>query len=339
MKRLAKLLFFSNFRNKATALVLAVVIWLVVSFEVSGEYERNDVTVEIVPLKDGVLMKDIAVEPAKITIKAKFVAPQRIGQQYLAPAARVRAVHHVENPRIGVPIPIKLNREDFDLPYDVKLDQVEPRRIRVILRRIINRNLRVHVVTRGKPAQGYELAGEPQAEPTEVSVKGPKETLEAVDSIPTEAVDIEGRSSSFSSDYTLVQTLKDKPVQASTRVRVRVNIRPVETVKTFSIPVMINVPPGYENETLLPKASEGNMVKLTLKGPEFLLNEPDIDKRISAFVVVTEEMAARVEIPYYVKVHLLVPPELSEIRLAGAHHVDLEIRERKTGEPEKKEGS
>ena len=81
MKQLLKILFLNNFQNKATALVLAIVIWLVVSFEVSGEYERNDVSVEIIPLKNGVILDNIAVEPSHIIIKARFVAPQRIGQQ------------------------------------------------------------------------------------------------------------------------------------------------------------------------------------------------------------------------------------------------------------------
>ncbi len=331
--RVLKVLFVVNFRNKATALVLAVVIWLVVSYQVSDEYERNDVIVEIVPRKDGVVMKDIAVEPSHIVVKVKFTAPQRIGQQYLAPAAKVRAVHTIENPPIGKPISIKLNREDFDLPYDVKLDHVEPRRLEnIILHRIVTRNLRVHVERRGHPAQGYELSGEPHVEPTEVSVRGPKETLDAAAYIPTEPVDIEGRSSSFSSDYSLVDTLNGKPVQTTTKVRVRVNMRPVEIVKTFSVPININIPPSYSHEALLPKAEPGGMVKLSIKGPEFLLNEPATAAKIAAFVVVTPDKQPR-EIPYSAKVHLFVPPELTELTLAGEHYVDLVIRKKEQKQP------
>ena len=95
MRQLLKTIFMNNFRNKTTALVLAIIIWLVVSFQVSDKYVRNDVTVEIVPLRDGLAMTDIAVEPSHLVVKATFVAPQRIGQQYLAPAAKVRAVHRM----------------------------------------------------------------------------------------------------------------------------------------------------------------------------------------------------------------------------------------------------
>lgn len=337
MKQLLKAFFVNNFRNKATALVLAVVIWLVVSFEVSGEYERNDVTVEIVPLKNGVVMDDIAVEPANVVIKAKFIAPQRVGQQYLAPAAKVRAVHRIEDPPTGVPIPIKLNREDFDLPYDVKLDQVEPRRLEVVLLRIVTRKLRVQVITKGRPTDGYELIGEPEVEPTEVSVRGPKEILDVATYIATEPVDISGRSSTFSSDYSLVNSLSGKPVKTSTTVRVRVRIRPQEIVRTCSVPIRVNTPPGYEKEAVLPKAGADGTVELAVRGPALLLNEPGTAGKISAFVVITPEMKPRKGIPYSAEVHLLLPQELSEIGLAGEHYVDLEIRE-KNLEPIEKEG-
>jgi len=339
MKQLLKMLFLTNLRNKLTALILSVVIWLVVSFEVSGEYERNDVKVEIIPLKNGVIMKDIAVEPANVIIKALFDAPQRVGQQYLAPAAKVRAVHRIENPLIGVPISVKLNREDFDLPYDVKLKQVEPRRLQVILRRIVTKKLRVQAVTRGQPAQGYEVSGELLVEPTEVSVRGPKEVLDVVSVIPTEPVDIEGRSTSFSSDYPLSNELNGKMVETQTKVRVRVNIKPIEIVKTVKVPVHINIPPGYEHDVLLPKAEAGSIVELSLKGPEFLLHESSTAKKLSAFVVVTPDMIPRPGIPYSIRVNLFVPPELSELKLAGEHHVDIEIKEIEKEKPENAGGS
>jgi YbbR domain-containing protein len=338
MKRLLKIFFVSNVRNKTTALVLAVVIWLVVSFEVSDEYKRDDVIVEIVPLKDGVAMKDIAVEPSPIVVKARFTAPKRIGQQYLASAVKVRAVHKIENPVVGDWSRIELNREDFDLPYDIKLVEVKPRRLSVILRRIVTRKLRVKVELRGCPASGYELSGDPQVEPTEVSVRGPKETLEVADHILTEPVDIEGRSISFSSDYSLTDSLDGKPIETTTKVRVRVTIRPAAVVKTFSIPVHVNVTPGYEHEALLPRAGEGGVVNLSIKGPGYLLNEPGTAGKISAFVVVTPEMKPRREIPYSAKVHLFVPPELGGLKLAGEHYVDLEIRKKEPQEPKKTKG-
>ena len=324
-----KIVFVNNLRNKATALVLAIVTWLVVSFEVSAEYERNDVTVEIIPQKNGVLMDNVAVEPANIVVKAVFTAPQRIAQQYLAPAARVRAVCKFENPPIGDPITIKLNREDFDLPYDVKLSHVEPKTIQVVVRQIVTRRLRVQVLVRGKPAAGYELAGEPQVDPTEVFVRGQKEVLDVASSIATEPVDIEGRSIPFSSDYSLATGIAGRPVEASTKVRVRFNIRPVEIIKTFKVPLHVSMPPGYEHEVLFPKLGTGVMVELPVRGPEFLLNKPDAPGKLSAFVVVdSRKMHPRRGIPYSTEVHLLVPPELSGLSLPGEHYVDVEIRER-----------
>jgi hypothetical protein len=200
----------------------------------------------------------------------------------------------------------------------------------VILRRIITKKLRVQAVTRGQPSQGYEISGEPLVEPTEVSVRGPKEVLEVVSVIQTEPVDIEGRSSSFSSDYSLSSVLNGKRVETQTKVRVRINIKPIEIVRMVKVPVHISIPPGYEHEVQLPKSEAGGVVEIPLKGPEFLLNEAVTIKKISVFVVVSPDMVPRPGIPYSVKVNLYTPPELNELKLAGEHHVDLEIREKKT---------
>jgi hypothetical protein len=323
----------SNLRNKVTALVLAAAIWLVVSFEVSGEYERSDVIVEIVPMKDGAIMKNIAVDPPRITVKATFDAPQRIGQQYLAPAAKVRAVYRIDNPPIGEPVPVKLSREDFDLPYDVKLKQVKPKSFSVVLRRIVTRKLRVQVRTIGQPAEGYELAGEPQVEPTEVSVRGPKEVLDAADAIATEPVDVAGRSSSFSSDYELAKSLGESPVQVSTEVRVRVNIRSVQVVRPYKLPVSVNTPPAFPYEVILPRMPEGGKAEFQIKGSKLLLDDPATAEKLSAFVVITPDMKAREGIPYSVPAYLFLPPELKELRLAGERLIEVEIKEKKkTGE-------
>jgi hypothetical protein len=176
-------------------------------------------------------------------------------------------------------------------------------------------------------------------EPTEVSVRGPKEILEVAAYIPTEHVDIEGRSTSFSSDYSLVDVLKGKSVEATTKVRVRVNIRPIEVTKTLRVPIHINTPPGYKNEALLPKSGPEGIIELAVKGPELLLRAPSTAEKISAFVVVIpDEMPPREKIPYSARVHLFAPPELAELKLAGEHYVDLEIRERQKQKPEEKEG-
>jgi hypothetical protein len=319
----------SNLRNKVTALVLAAAIWLVVSFEVSGEYERSDVIVQIMPMENGTVIKNIAVDPPNLIVKATFEAPQRIGQQYLAPAAKVRAVYRIDNPPIGEPISVKLSREDFDLPYDVKLKQVKPKNFNVVLRRIVTRKMRVQVRTVGQPAEGYELVGEPQVEPTEVSVRGPKEVLDAADVIATEPVGVAGRSSSFSSDYELSGTIGDSPVQVSTKVRVRVNIRPVQVLRTLKLPVSINTPPGFQYEILLPRIAEGGRDDFQVRGSKLLLDDPSTPGKLSAFVVITPDMKAREGIPYSVPAHLLLPPELEDLEMAGEKLIAVEIREKK----------
>lgn len=205
-----KTVFVKNFRNKVTALVFAVVIWSIVSLEVLQEYSRDDVLLEVAPFRHGVALPNIRVEPEEIILKAKLVCSRRVGQQYLSSASRLKTVHKLENPKIGEPLWFTVSRGDFNLPSDVRLVSVEPATVRVTLRQIVAKRLRVEVVPRGTPADGYELQSKPVAEPSEVTVKGPKEVIEPRVFIPTEDVVIEGRSASFTFDYSVLDRI-DEP--------------------------------------------------------------------------------------------------------------------------------
>jgi hypothetical protein len=330
VKRALKTVFVKNFRNKVTALIFAVVIWGIVSFEVLEEYSRDDILLEVLPLRQGADIPNIRVEPERIILKAKFVCSRRVALQYLSSSSGVKAVHKLESPRIGEPLSVKIAREDFALPSDVRLVSVEPESVRVTLRQIVDKKLRVEVVTRGKPADGYELLSRPVIYPSEVTVKGPKEVIEPRSFIPTEDVVIEGRSVSFTSDYSIADKIDGTRIECQTRVRVTVPIGETKREIVLSIPVLVQTPANYKYTVTLVGAGEGNTYPLKLKGPKTVLEVPDISAKLTAFVVITPDLLPRPGVAYYRPLFLTPLPEAKDVELAQEKQIGVEI-----GEPPK----
>jgi hypothetical protein len=327
LKNVVRAAFVKNFRNKATALIFALVIWSIVSLEVLEEYSRDDVTLEVVPVRRGALLPDIRVEPEMTILKARFLCSRRVGQQYLSSSSKVKAVVKLEDPKIGEPLWLKIERDDFSLPADVRLVSVEPASVRVILRQIVARKLRVDVVTRGNPADGYELLSRPIPEPSEVTVTGPKEVVETRATVPTEDVIIEGRPTSFTSDYSVVDRLNGTKIECPTRVRVTVLIGESKREVLMNIPVFVQTPPNYKYSVMLVGAGEGNTYPIKVKGPRTVIENPDIVAKLTAFVVITPDLVPRPGVAYYRPLFLTPLPDTREIVLAYEKQIGVEIRE------------
>ncbi|MFH1422201.1 MAG: CdaR family protein [Planctomycetota bacterium] len=325
--KILKLIFVKNIRNKVTALIFALAIWNLVSFEVSEEYTRDDIILEIQTVRAGVPITDIRVEPEQIILRAKFTCPRRIGQQYLSPAVKLKAVHVLEAPKIGEPILVEIERENFNLPADLHIVSVEPASIQVILRKVVAKRLGVEASLRGKPADGYEIQGKPVIEPTEVTVKGLKEVIEPLTAIPTEDIITEGRSTRFTSDYSIVDKIEGTKIECSTKVRVTVSIVEKKLEAVFNIPVFVLLPPDYKNPITLVGAGTDNTIPLKLKGPKSVIESPELANKLTAFVIITSDLAPRPGVAYYRPLFLTSVAGVRDIELAEEKQIGVEIGE------------
>jgi hypothetical protein len=99
----------------------------------------------------------------------------------------------------------------------------------------------------------------------------------------------------------------------------------------MKLPVGINTPPAFQHEVLLPRIAEGGKADFQIRGPKLLLDDPTTKEKLSVFVLISPDMKAREGIPYSVPAYLFLPPELKELKLAGEHLIEVEIKEKKTG--------
>jgi YbbR domain-containing protein len=132
-----------------------------------------------------------------------------------------------------------------------------------------NKIVSVDAVITGKPADGYVVTGE-EIKPKEVTVNGDPEVLEALDSIPTEILDIQGATSNIVREVKLQQQegIRLSPGQNST-VQVLVRIEKIvdRQVSVEDIELR-NIAEGLEANV---EEDEGDKF-ITIRGPQSLVN-------------------------------------------------------------------
>ncbi len=89
-----------------------------------------------------------------------------------------------------------------ELPREVRVIGFSPSSVLIRLEEVVERYVPVSPTLRGKTASGFEIASV-ETTPSKIAVTGPKSLLNRVDSVGTEAIDIDGLSA-----------IKDAEVQA-----------------------------------------------------------------------------------------------------------------------------
>ncbi len=118
-------------------------------------------------------------------------------------------------------------------PESVQIERIEPGSIRLQLERRIEREFDVSVAVAGQPAAGYELLGV-QATPGRVRVRGPESHVNTLQTVQTDPVALDGRTTSFAVSQVVVDIPNSKVVPLETAVDVQVQIDEARDMKTIS---------------------------------------------------------------------------------------------------------
>ena len=95
------------------------------------------------------------------------------------------------------------------LPYGVRLDDINPKRIVVRLEAIEERDVPVRVETQGAVKNGSEIYSE-GVQPATVRIRGPVSYVRGLASVPTEKIDIAGRDADFTARQVRIASLSNE---------------------------------------------------------------------------------------------------------------------------------
>ncbi|MFB3816584.1 MAG: YbbR-like domain-containing protein [Candidatus Methylomirabilales bacterium] len=91
---------------------------------------------------------------------------------------------------------IQLWRDSVKVPRGIEVMGVSPGRVRLVLERVVQRQVEVQPRLEGKPAEGFVVRGV-TASPAQVQVSGPASEMRRLTRVSTLPVSLEGKRASF----------------------------------------------------------------------------------------------------------------------------------------------
>jgi hypothetical protein len=208
-----------NFRLKAIALLLALLLWVGVNSVESELQIISDVPVELVNLPDGLAIAaewEFAVD-VRLRGSAQRFSEIRAGQ--IGPRIDMSDARPGENI-------IHLSADDLRVPVGTQVESIVPRDISVVLEDRVFASIAISSVVEGEPAPGYEVVGK-TLDPSTAMVSGPRSRVEALDHVQTQMVNVAGRQDTFTQIVALrsgdrfVELTSDSSAELTIEIRER----------------------------------------------------------------------------------------------------------------------
>jgi len=184
---------FDNLGLKFLSMVLAVTVFLLVNDDQDREI-TVPVGVQYVLPDDRVLVSE-RVDELRVTIRG--------------PWRRMRNFHERELSRINIDLrkassgEIAFTTDMVEVPSGLTVAGVSPRTMRVAFDRRVEKLVEIAPAVAGRPQHGYVVV-EVKADPATAKVRGGERLLEALSSVRTQEVSLEGHTESFVAPTTLV---------------------------------------------------------------------------------------------------------------------------------------
>jgi YbbR domain-containing protein len=236
MKRFIKEILLENWSLKATAVLLALILWLFVRGE-PGPERVLSVALEVQLPR---LMEITNERPKTVEVTMRGAAFSNMLFSQPVPNCIVDLQKAFEGEHV---VTLSPDNVRFPKGSGIEVLQITPARIDIVLQKTISKEVPVIVPVRGTPAQGFEIYSK-QIKPSSLIISGPRSHIESVWEISTDAVSIYDQKQS--GRFFVGLNLRDNFVRTSLSnpvVQVDVMIGPRRKLYTIpDIPVLIDNP-------------------------------------------------------------------------------------------------
>jgi YbbR domain-containing protein len=212
MPSLFRRTFVQNFWLKLIALALAIGLWLVVSRDPVGEVELQ------VPIEFRNVPQNLEIDSATFTeAQVRVRGPGRLIHRLRA--TDVRAEIDLANVRPGSRT-FDLTSRNVRVPQDLEVVQIIPSQFQLSFDDRMTRSIEIHPRVIGNFAEG-RLVGQVIAEPSRITISGPRRRVNAVEAATTDPVDASGtmdRATFVTQAYVpdpLIQVVHPTPVHVT----------------------------------------------------------------------------------------------------------------------------
>ena len=195
---------FRNLALKIVSVVLAALLWLIVSGERTVERAlRIPLEFTNIPAQ----LELVGEPPTVVDVRVRGAS----GTLGRLSAGDMAAVLDVRTPRPGQRL-YHLTGSEVRAPFGVDVVQVSPSTIALFFERSSAKTVAVSPVLEGQPAEGY-MVDRVTADPAKVEVVGPASALKELTSAVTEVVSVEGATT------TVIESVTVGPADPTVRLR------------------------------------------------------------------------------------------------------------------------
>lgn len=180
--------FTENVGIKALSLSFAIVLFAFLYGQQDEQQRTIPVAIVMRPATEGVDRELMTQIPASIhvTLRGPARAIDRLIQSGMAPIEI--------DLRSGTKEQVAFTPTMFQLPPDVSVTIIDPSSIDLEWEDVVSRPIPVQASITGQPAIGYIVKGEPEVEPSHITVRGPRSTVEVMQFARLAPFDVSGLS-------------------------------------------------------------------------------------------------------------------------------------------------
>ncbi len=283
-----------NIFLKILSLIFAIILWFFVVLEDKVEQDV-DVFVHYENIPRGLML----VNTPPIKIHVKVVGPRSILRNLTRKTlyinidlSELEPGHHF----------IVVHPKDIPLPGGLEVIAIQPKKIELVLERIVSRLVPVEPILAGSPPSGWKLV-QVSVIPPKVRLKGPESIVYKIKRLRTKPVDLSNLTGEVTKTVELevpdMITVIPAPI---VKIKFLIKEKIVER-EIRDLPITIQGAQG-------PITLKPQKVSAILRGPERLLG-PFASPKIKAFVDLKGLKPGRHRVP----VHISLPSEVKLIRL------------------------
>jgi len=184
-----KKIILGNFRLKATAVVMAMILWFFVvskgqseiSIEVPIELKNIPRTLESV--KQGIKSVSVTIKGQERLLRNMKPSDIRV-QVDLGKAKKGKGIYYI-------------NKDDVKLPVSMSITSITPSSVTIELEETVSKIVPVNAVISGSPKEGFTISSV-EVSPKDISIEGVKTEIRNVKFLKAEPVDVSDAEKTFS---------------------------------------------------------------------------------------------------------------------------------------------
>jgi YbbR domain-containing protein len=184
----------NNWGLKLLSLLFAIFLWYFVVGEDKVDL-KVFVPIEIVNLPRNLVISNEYKKQLEVTIRGPRVLTKGLDQQRISRSIDLSK---------ATPGKFVFDNKDDSIPFPrgIKVLRIQPKNFTLFLDQLIQKELAINAVVKGKPKEGFELVNV-LLEPATISVTGPQTVLEKETVVSTVPIDIENIQSTTEKEVTL----------------------------------------------------------------------------------------------------------------------------------------